>query len=307
VFDERCKKHITGPGHPESPARMDAVQRALREANCADRLQPIAPLLCQDESILLCHSQAYLTRAVEDITKGYDLLSTGDTSICRDTLEAARLAAGGVLAAVDAVVRGQVDNAFCAMRPPGHHATPTQGMGFCVFSNVAIAARYAQQQYGIGKVLIVDWDVHHGNGTQDVFYEDDSVFFFSTHQSPWYPGTGAASETGTGRGLGSTMNAPLPAGAGRKEVLGAFTHRLLPAVAKFKPELVFISAGFDSRAGDPLGGFLLTDDDFRDLTRMMLAVAEDYADGRLVSVLEGGYSLDGLRQAVQAHLETLAD
>jgi acetoin utilization deacetylase AcuC-like enzyme len=156
-------------------------------------------------------------------------------------------------------------------------------------------------------VLIVDWDVHHGNGTQDVFYEDDSVFFFSTHQSPWYPGTGAASETGTGRGLGSTMNAPLPAGAGRKEVLGAFTHRLLPAVAKFKPELVFISAGFDSRAGDPLGGFLLTDDDFRDLTRMMLAVAEDYADGRLVSVLEGGYSLDGLRQAVQAHLETLAD
>ena len=171
---------------------------------------------------------------------------------------------------------------------------------------MAIAVRYAQQKHRIGNVLIVDWDVHHGNGTQDIFYEDPSVFFFSTHQYPWYPGTGAAGETGSGRGVGFTMNCPFPAGAGRKEILDAFTDRLLPEMKRFKPEMVFISAGFDSRIGDPLGGFTLSDDDFADLTKLIMDLADDYAQGRVVSVLEGGYNLDGLGKAVAGHVKTLA-
>jgi acetoin utilization deacetylase AcuC-like enzyme len=177
-------------------------------------------------------------------------------------------------------------------------------MGFCIYNNVAIGARYAQKKHGAQRVMIVDWDVHHGNGTQDIFYTDGSVFFFSTHQSPWYPGTGDAGETGEGKGKDSTMNCPLPAGS-RQEIIDAFRRKLIPSADGFKPDLVMISAGFDSRLGDPLGRFRLTDDDFADLTRMMLDVAEKHAGGRIVSVLEGGYSLDGLAAGVVAHVTTL--
>jgi acetoin utilization deacetylase AcuC-like enzyme len=240
-----------------------------------------------------------------DITAGMYELTTGDTTICPETLKIARLSAGGVLTAVDAVMTGEAHNVFCALRPPGHHACPNRGMGFCVFSNVAVGARYAQRKHGVGKVLIADWDVHHGNGTQDVFYEDDSVFYFSTHQSPWYPGTGAKDETGKGKGLGTTLNQPFGSGAGRQEIVGAFTEKLLVAAARFKPEFIFISAGFDSRLGDPLGEFRLNDEDFAELTRIMMQLANEHANGKLVSALEGGYSLDGLSKAVAAHVGTL--
>jgi acetoin utilization deacetylase AcuC-like enzyme len=178
-------------------------------------------------------------------------------------------------------------------------------MGFCLYNNIAVAARYAQRRYHAERVLIADWDVHHGNGTQDIFYEDGSVFFFSTHQSPWYPGTGSSSERGEGAGLNTTLNCPFPAGAGRVEILGAFEHHLVPAVESFRPDFILISAGFDSRINDPLGLFTLTDTDFADLTRLMMDLADQYCESRLVSVLEGGYNLDGLASAAESHVRQL--
>jgi len=239
------------------------------------------------------------------VADGDRSLSTGDTRISPRSLEIARLAAGGVIAAVDAVLAGDVANAFAVVRPPGHHATPKRGMGFCLFNNVAIAARHAQAVHGIDRVLIADWDVHHGNGTQDIFYEDGSVLFFDTHQHPLYPGTGLADETGRGPGQGLTINCPFPAGSGRKEIVGAFRERLLPAAARFRPELVLVSAGFDSRIDDPLGSFTLTDDDFTELTSLVKEIAAEHASGRLVSTLEGGYSLTGLASAATSHVRAL--
>jgi acetoin utilization deacetylase AcuC-like enzyme len=305
IADAAYKDHLTSEGHPEQPARYDAVVGALKKAGIDEKLLKLDSRAATDDEILGCHTAEYLATAKKDIAGGRKQLSTGDTSISAKSLDTALLAAGGVLQAVDAVVAGKVSNAFCVVRPPGHHATPSRGMGFCVFNNIAVAARYAQKKHKLGKVLIVDWDVHHGNGTQDVFYEDDSVFFFSTHQSPWYPGTGKPEETGAGKGLGATLNCPFPAGAGRAEIVGAFKDKLLPAAQKFKPDLVLISAGFDSRVEDPLGRFTLTDDDFAELTKLMLAIAKDHAGGRLVSVLEGGYNLEGLANAAAAHVTAL--
>ncbi len=234
------------------------------------------------------------------------MLSTGDTQVGPESLEVALKAAGGVLNAIDAVIAGEARNAFCAVRPPGHHATAGRGMGFCIFNNVAVAARYAQKKHGLERVAIVDWDVHHGNGTQDIFYTDGAVFYFSTHQSPWYPGTGPANETGEGKGKGLTLNCPFPAGSGEAEIVGAFRHSFLPKMRDFKPELILLSSGFDSRLGDPLGEFTLSDGDFAVLTNIMLEVADQYSGGRVVSVLEGGYSLTGLAAAVKAHVEALS-
>jgi acetoin utilization deacetylase AcuC-like enzyme len=301
------KKHLTGLGHPESPKRIDAVLRAIEAAGIEEKLSRIEPRKASREDLERCHSPAYITRAEADVASGARQLSTGDTNVSEASYEIALLSAGGILQGVDAVMGGKVANAFCVVRPPGHHATPTRGMGFCLFNNIATGARYAQKKHGVGKVLIADWDVHHGNGTQDIFYEDDSVFFFDTHQHPLYPGTGDAEETGTGKGLGFTMNNPFPAGSGRKEILGVFETRLVKAMEKFKPELIFISAGFDSRLGDPLGGFTLVDDDFMDLTRLMKKLAKEHAGGRLVSVLEGGYNLEGLGKAASAHLRALTE
>ena len=306
VQSAHYQEHVTGPGHPERPERTASIQRALTESGLDKELRAIEPRAATDDEIRLCHMPAYLEVVKRDVAAGRNDLSTGDTTICARSLEIARLATGGVLNAVDAVIDGTVRNAFCAVRPPGHHASASRGMGFCLFNSIAIAARYAQSKHKLGKVLIVDWDVHHGNGTQDIFYADGSVMVFNTHQSPWYPGTGAKDETGAGHGLGCIVNCPFPSGAGGKEILGAFKDKLFPAAQAFKPELVLISAGFDSRRGDPLGQFQLTDEDFSELTALMLDVAKVHAQGRLVSVLEGGYSLIGLAKAATAHVRNLS-
>jgi acetoin utilization deacetylase AcuC-like enzyme len=299
--DPFCKEHITGPGHPEQPARFDAAVGALGDLN----LVPIPPRLANHDEIALCHSPRYIQLAEREIFEGFHELSTGDTIISPKSLDAALRSTGGALNAVDAIVDKRVSNAISIGRPPGHHATPVRGMGFCVFNTVAIAARYAQHKHNVGRVLIADWDVHHGNGTQDIFYTDGTVFFFSTHQSPWYPGTGARDERGEGAGHGLTLNCPFPAGAGRKEILGAFQEQLMKAAEEIRPELVLISAGFDSRGGDPLGQFLLDDKDFSDLTGVMREIADKHAGGRLLSVLEGGYNLTGLASGLRAHVEAL--
>jgi len=299
-----CLEHDPGRHHPESPARLRAVLDALADPEFDALERGEAPEAALDD-LLRVHPRRHVEQILDAIPKSGHVAIDADTVLSPASGTAALRAAGAVAAAVDAVVAREADNAFCAVRPPGHHAEPDRAMGFCLFNNVSLAARYAQRKYGTGRALIVDWDVHHGNGTQDIFYEDGSVFFFSTHQWPLYPGTGRANETGAGAGEGATMNFPLPAGSGRAEVLGAVRSALMPAMEEFRPELVLISAGFDSRAGDPLGRFTLTDEDFADLTRAVMEVADRSAGGRVVSTLEGGYSLTGLASAAAAHVGVL--
>lgn len=306
LLDPVYQQHDPGPGHPESVKRLVAISQALTEAGLVDKMQGIAPRAATIDELALCHDRGYIATAKEDVEAGLDDLSTGDTAICARSYDVAIRAVGGVLNAVDAVFAGKAANAFCAVRPPGHHARPAQGMGFCLFNNIAIAARHAQQKHGAQKVAIVDWDVHHGNGTQDIFYEDGSVLFCSTHQSPLYPFTGHANETGSGKGKGSTLNLPFPARTGMSKIGAAFSDFVLPAIDAFKPDLILISAGFDSRIDDPLGQFRLTDDDFVALTKLLLESAKTHCQSRLVSVLEGGYNVEGLASAVTHHVQTLA-
>ena len=303
--DPVCREHLVGREHPERPERYDAVHGALRRAGLLERLSTLETRTATDEELLLCHTREYLKLARHDVQSGYPYLSTGDTDIGPESWKAAARAVGAVLNAVDAVAEGRARNAFCLVRPPGHHANAARGMGFCLFNNVAIAARYAQKKHKVGRVLIVDWDVHHGNGTQDIFYSDPSVFFFSTHQWPLYPGTGRANEKGAGPGEGTTLNCPFPAGSGRAEILGAIQKGLMPAMRGYRPELVLISAGFDSRIEDLLGRFTLTDEDFADLTREVMEIADRTAGGRVVSTLEGGYNLTGLGSAAASHVGAL--
>lgn len=308
LLDESYTAHDPGDHHPEAPGRIRAIISELENRGLDQKCRKLEKRAATDEEIRRVHTGGYLETVIREIDgTGSGMLSTGDTNYGFQTLEVAREAAGGLLNGVDAVMKGEVTNAFCAVRPPGHHATADRGMGFCVFNNAAIAARHAQAVHGAERVAIIDWDVHHGNGTQDIFYEDESVFYFSTHQHPWYPGTGLIHETGSGAGKNTTLNYPLPSGTGMELIGNAFRSDFTKRMKDYKPDLVIISAGFDSRAGDPLGQFQLSDKDFASLTKILAEIAGEFSESRLVSVLEGGYNQSGLAKAVASHLEALMD
>jgi len=305
VYDALYLQHDTGGWHPERAARLTAILARLKESGALPGLTVLEPAPASTEWLTTIHTPEYVREVEQACERGDGVLHSRDTPLSARSFEVACLAAGGVLTAVDAVLAGEVRSAFCAVRPPGHHALANRSMGFCLFNNVAVGARYAQRKHGLKKVLIVDWDVHHGNGTQAAFDEDPTVLYFSTHQHPCYPGTGSAEERGTGEGTGYTVNVPLPAGAGDAEYLRVFREVLKPQALAFHPDFVFVSAGFDAHEADPLGGMKVTTNGFAELTAVVREIAEECCAGRLVSVLEGGYDLDALADSVAAHLSVL--
>ena len=303
LADPIYRTHLEGvPGHPERPERYDAVVAALRKAGLFDRMGRVKPRAATHEELLRCHIEPYLKLAKHDVESGRGFLTTGDTDVTPNSWDVALQATGGILNAVDEVMAGRAANAFCVVRPPGHHASADRGMGFCIFNNVAIAARHAQKKHGVERVLIVDWDVHHGNGTQDIFYSDSSVFYFSTHQWPLYPGTGRADETGAGKGKGTTMNFPFPAGTTGDAYLDALDSVVEPIAEQFRPDWVLISAGFDAHRDDPLTDLGLSAGDYADLTARVISFAPAR---RVITFLEGGYDLDALRSSVAATASAL--
>jgi len=307
VYDDVYLEHMTTEGHPERPKRLTAIVERLKTTGLHRELKCIDARPAEADWIQTVHTASYMERARQAAEGGARYLDTMDVPISAGSYKAAVMAAGGALAAVDAVMAGQVRNAFCAVRPPGHHALADRAMGFCIFNNVAIATKYIQRKYNLGKVLIVDWDVHHGNGTQGTFYEDPTVLYFSTHQYPFYPGSGAANERGAGKGVGTTINVPLPAFSGDDAYREAFEEQLVPAATKFGANFVLISAGFDAHQNDLLGSMKVTEQGFADLTRMVKGLAELSCEGRIVAVLEGGYHLEGLAKSVEAHIRVLME
>lgn len=301
--DPLFRRHDTG-AHPESSARLIAIDKQLAAGKIADQCTLGEPRPITLEQLASTHHPDMIQAAATMAAQGGGHLDP-DTVVSPSSYDVALTAAGTALAAVDAVVGGVESNALCLIRPPGHHATPDRSMGFCLFNNVALAARYAQRHWRLGRVLIVDWDVHHGNGTQDFFYNDESVTFFSIHRFPFYPGTGAAEETGTGRGLGATINTPIAFGTPREQYLAQFQGGLERAAASAKPELILISAGFDAHALDPVGNLGLKTEDYLVMTRQVVEIAKHYAGGRIVSCLEGGYHVEALAESVAAHLTGL--
>jgi acetoin utilization deacetylase AcuC-like enzyme len=307
IYDPRYLDHDMGAGHPESPQRLRAIMQRLEQSGVAAALARIEPRKAEDEWVTLVHQPKYVAFLNQQAPAQGRLSLDADTSMSPGSLAAAYLAAGAALAGVDAIMAGRVQHVFCAVRPPGHHAEADRAMGFCFFNNVAIAARYAQKRYGLRRVLIVDWDVHHGNGTQHSFDEDPSVLFFTTHQYPHYPGTGRATERGTGAGEGFTINVPMEAGEGDDEYRTVFQKVLVPAADAFKPELVIISAGFDAHRDDPLASMGLTETGYADLTAIVSGIAVRHCGGRLLSSLEGGYDLKALSMSVERHIRVLME
>ncbi|MEF3367240.1 histone deacetylase family protein [Methylocystis sp. 9N] len=301
VTHESGLEHEMGPGHPERPERLRAIARALAEAPFAGLIRASAPR-AEPEALLRVHPQSYLLALEEAAPRqGYVALDA-DTLMCPKTIEAVWRAAGGAIAAVDQVMTEKADNAFVATRPPGHHAGPHNPMGFCFVNNIAVAARHAQAAHGAERVAIVDFDVHHGNGTQEIFWSDGSVLFCSTHQAPFYPGTGGYNETGA---HDTIVNAPLLAGSTGDVFSEALIERILPRLEAFRPDLILISAGFDAHERDPLGGLRLVEADYSDATKRIMEIADRRCGGRIVSLLEGGYDVEALARSVGVHVLAL--
>ena len=305
VWDPRYLNHRTGNGHPESRQRLLAIYSMLEQLQARRQFSDITPRSATAEEILLVHSPEYLQKIAA--TEGLESVSlTGDTHTCADSYQTACLAAGGLLEAVEKVASGKIANAFALVRPPGHHAEKSRAMGFCLFNNVALAAAYAQKKLGMERILIIDWDVHHGNGTQHLFERDRSVLFFSIHQYPHFPGTGFFTETGIGPGEGFTVNLPIPRGYGDGEYVAILSAILPPLAAAFQPDLILVSAGFDMQPEDPLGGMQVTTRGFSAMTRCIMNIADAHCRGKLVLSLEGGYCVDAVGDAVKSVLLELA-
>ena len=303
-YDEVFLEHDTGYGHPENAKRIEGTVRHLKRGNLWEQLKIEKPRPASLEEIARVHPPAYINMIKQYADGGGGWLDS-DTAVSTASYAAAIHAAGSPLTAIDVIMKGDVKNAFCLVRPPGHHATPGRGMGFCLFNNVAIAAKYLQVQYQLKKVLIIDWDVHHGNGTQDTFYQDPTVLYFSVHRYPFYPGTGRKEEVGQDKGKGFNINVPLPADTLPGKYLEQFRYVIDHAVKQFSPEFIMISAGFDAYRNDPIGGLNLEIEDFRTLTEIVTASAENHCNGRIVSCLEGGYHLSHLPLCIEAHLKAL--
>lgn len=304
VTHPACLAHENSPGHPEQPARLAYIEKALSDATFDPLVRELAPIREDyEEAVVRAHSKPYFDAIdkVRPTEEGTFISLDGDTGMNSASWEASQRAIGGALMAVDQVVAGKAKNAFCAVRPCGHHAEKETPMGFCFFNNAAIAGLYARAKHGLDRIAVVDFDVHHGNGTQDIYWNDKDLFFGSTHQMPLYPGTGDIRETG----VGNVFNAPLKAGDGKEPFEEAFESRILPALRNFHPDLIIISAGFDAHAADPLAGLRLQEEDFRWATGKLADIADKQSEGRIVSLLEGGYDLDALGRSVAAHVSML--
>lgn len=306
VKDVRYLRHMAGFAHPENPQRLAAIYEMLDNPMMSWKFIDIDPREATYDEITLVHSPYYLKYIAGTEGKEFVFLD-GDTATSPQSYQVAKLAVGGVLNAIDSVVSGEVSNAFALVRPPGHHAGRDTAAGFCIFNNVAIAAMHAIKKHNIEKILIVDWDLHHGNGTQDVFYNDPRVLYFSTHQYPYYPGTGGLNEIGQGAGKGYTVNAPLSGGAGDADFVKIFRSLLQPVAVAFRPQLVLLSAGFDTYYQDPLGSMRLRPKGFAALARVLLNIAKECCANRFVAVLEGGYHIQGTAQSIRAVLEEMLD
>jgi acetoin utilization deacetylase AcuC-like enzyme len=305
VRDTRYMDHWMGDYHPECPQRLKVIYEMLEEPDMAGKFQEIPPRFAEKKELLFIHAGYYIDTLAATAEIEYTYLDP-DTQTCAASYDAALLAAGGLCEAISKVCAGKLKNAFALVRPPGHHAERSQAKGFCLFNNVAVGARYAQESLGIGRILIVDWDLHHGNGTQHSFEEDPTILYFSTHQYPYYPGTGSYSEIGTGKGQGFTVNVPLTIGYGDAEYLSIFQRVLKPIALQYKPELILVSAGFDIYIGDPLGGMNVTPGGFAAMTRAIMDIADQCCAGKVVLTLEGGYDLNGERDSVKEVLKELA-
>lgn len=299
-------RHHTGPGHPESPERLTWILDHLEETGLLSQVDRVDPRPAGREIIERVHPADYVDRIEASCRRGDLVVDSMDTAISADSFDVAVLAAGAGLTLGEAVLDGRARNGMALVRPPGHHAERSLALGFCLFNNAAILARHLRDR-GLARVLIIDWDVHHGNGTQHIFEDDPSVFYFSIHQWPYYPGTGAATERGRGKGEGTTLNVPAPAGWGDDEYIEVFRHVLMPAAFDFDPQFVIVSAGFDAHASDPLAEMRVTEVGYRGMTHAAMEIAEECCEGRLVSLLEGGYDPEALPRSVAAHLETLLE
>ncbi len=307
VYDEQYLRHRPGEWHPERPARLEAIMQRLNDTGLLEELTLIRPYQAPIPWIEKLHDPDYIKRFQTACEKGYTIFGVPDCGISPESFDIALLAVGGVFAAIENVMSGMVQNAFCAVRPPGHHAEHNRAMGFCFFNNIALGAVYLLENYDLERVAIIDWDVHHGNGTQHMFESDPRVFYLSLHEDPssCYPGTGRRQEEGKGKGKGFTLNLPMPGGSGDEEHLQALEQEGLPRLREFSPQFVLISAGFDAHEDDPLAHQNLSREAYNKMGAMLLQLAQDQAESRLISVLEGGYSLTVLANCVEDHLRLL--